>query len=83
MPPKQDWFITLEPLKQVLMLREMRQVASSGGKTVASANSKVGKVFSLDIPEAHLWSPDDPFLYDLQITLQGTTDEVSRSPYRT
>ena len=34
----------------------------------------------LEIPSARLWSPDDPFLYDLKVQLRqegGTRDEVS------
>jgi len=45
---------------------------SSGGTTVATATGMVGATIRIPIPNAHLWSPDDPFLYDLRVTLTGT-----------
>lgn len=43
-----------------------------------------GTELQLPIPKAHLWSPDDPFLYDLQVSLsdgknagKNTVDQVS------
>lgn len=36
------------------------------------AAGRVGQEFVLQIPNAHLWSPDDPFLYDLEVTLTGS-----------
>ena len=53
--------------------------ASSGGVTVGSANGSPGTAFYVPVPSPHLWSPDDPFLYDLKIQLKsGSTvvDEV-------
>jgi beta-galactosidase/beta-glucuronidase len=51
---------------------------SSGGMTVATATGPVGANIRIAIPDARLWSPDDPFLYDLRVTLTGTSggDEV-------
>ena len=40
-----------------------------GGKEVASQSGKAGEPIVLKIPEAKLWSPDSPFLYDLAVTL--------------
>jgi beta-galactosidase/beta-glucuronidase len=40
-----------------------------GGKVVASMKSAVGVPVELYVPDAKLWSPDSPFLYDLNITL--------------
>ncbi|KAH7101736.1 alpha-L-arabinofuranosidase B [Auriculariales sp. MPI-PUGE-AT-0066] len=44
-------------------------VVSSGGKAVANATGTVGEDLKVSIPNAHLWSPDDPFLYDLTVKL--------------
>ncbi|MBM2618109.1 AbfB domain-containing protein [Actinoplanes sp. LDG1-06] len=41
----------------------------SGGTVVGSASGTVGSSFRVPVPNAHLWTPDDPFLYDLRVTL--------------
>ncbi len=57
-------------------------VASSGGTTVANVNGTVGSEIDLPIASAHLWSPDDPFLYDLQVTLKnGSTTADATTSY--
>jgi hypothetical protein len=50
------------------------QVLSSGA-VVGTATGTVGTSFRIPVPGAHLWSPDDPFLYDLRVTL-GSGDAV-------
>ncbi len=52
----------------------------SAGTFVASATGSVGSPITIPVPAPHLWSPDDPFLYDVQIDLKlGSTvvDHVS------
>jgi len=44
--------------------------AFAGGRRVASATGPADAEFSLPVPNARLWSPDDPFLYDLQVRLR-------------
>jgi len=39
------------------------------GKEIASQTGKAGEPIVLKIPDAKLWSPESPFLYDLAITL--------------
>ena len=51
--------------------QEVKIVARAGGKDLAEASGKVGETVTLKIPEPHLWSPDDPFLYDLSAELGG------------
>ena len=55
-------------------------VALDGNKVVAQGQSTNGTYFYLPIKSPKLWSPDDPFLYNLKINLadaQGNTaDEV-------
>ena len=46
--------------------------ASSAGHPVGSSTGFVGEGFSLPVPQAHLWSFDDPFLYDLDVILLGS-----------
>jgi len=47
---------------------------------VASATGSVSSPMTISIPAPHLWSPDDPFLYDVQVDLKlGSTvvDHIS------
>jgi hypothetical protein len=46
-----------------------RVTALDGAQTIASAEGKAGEQIVLKIPDAKLWSPESPFLYDLDITL--------------
>lgn len=39
-----------------------------GGKPVADARQKLGEV-TIEVPDAKLWSPDSPHLYDLKVEL--------------
>ena len=43
------------------------------GKAVASATGKPGEEIILKVKSPKLWSPDAPFLYDLQVTLTDGT----------
>jgi hypothetical protein len=55
-------------------------VASVGGVPIGTATGGADVALSLPVTNTHLWSPDDPFLYDLQVTLQddaGPIDQVS------
>lgn len=44
--------------------------ALAAGKEVGHVTGPANKELSLPIAAMHLWSPDDPFLYDLRITLK-------------
>ena len=59
---------------------QVNAVALAGGEAVASAQGKAGTSFYLPLKDVRLWSPDDPFLYDLKLTLTDskgrTKDEV-------
>jgi beta-galactosidase/beta-glucuronidase len=44
-------------------------VALEAGKEVARVRGEPGEELTLPIPNPHLWSPDDPFLYDLRIEM--------------
>ncbi len=45
-------------------------VASADGRQVASATGPRGGASKLSIPNAKLWSPESPFVYDLKVTLK-------------
>jgi hypothetical protein len=48
----------------------------SGGQVVGTATGTIGANIRVPVPNARLWSPDDPFLYDLRVTLGGTGGET-------
>ncbi|MBI1899635.1 MAG: beta-galactosidase [Planctomycetia bacterium] len=52
--------------------RPLQVAVSAGGKDVAYGDGQANKEFSVKIPNAHLWSPDDPFLYDLEVSVAGS-----------
>lgn len=58
---------------------EVRAAALAGGQVVAQTRvdcpSAVAEVV-LEVPEARLWSPDDPFLYDLVVSLHRDEESV-------
>jgi len=47
----------------------VRAVARDHGRVVGRASGAAGTELKLPVPKATLWSPDSPFLYDLQVTL--------------
>lgn len=51
-------------------------VVSSNGTKVSSASGSATKPLSVKVANPHLWSPDDPFLYDLSIKLKNANGKV-------
>jgi alpha-L-arabinofuranosidase B-like protein/glycosyl hydrolase family 2 len=51
---------------------QARAEVLSGGQVVGTATGAIGAHLRVPVPNARLWSPDDPFLYDLRVTLTGT-----------
>ena len=49
--------------------------ALDGTRVVGSATGRVGETIAVSVPNAKLWSPADPFLYDLSVHL-STGDAV-------
>lgn len=55
-------------------------VKDRDGKEVASMTGQAAnKTLRITIPNAHVWSPEDPYLYDVDITLNkdGKSDKIS------
>lgn len=53
---------------QVLLLAE--------GKTVATATVEQGQTAELSVPQMQLWSPENPYLYDMQVKVIKDGKEV-------
>lgn len=57
----------------------LKITALDGGKEVASSTIKPGEQTVLTIPDAKIWAPGNPFLYDLKVTVirnSKVVDEV-------
>ncbi|GFH77073.1 hypothetical protein Sgou_17430 [Streptomyces gougerotii] len=54
--------------------REVRVTVLDGGKEVGTATGAAGEELSVSVPDPRLWSPDDPFLYDVRAELPPAGD---------
>ena len=51
-------------------------VAGPGGAVVARSSDKPGTPVRVPVPNPRLWTPDDPYLYDLKVRLVNPTGKV-------
>jgi hypothetical protein len=51
-------------------------VSEPGGSVVAAASGKAGERIGVAIPKPRLWSPGDPYLYDLKVVLVRPSGKV-------
>ena len=58
----------------------VRVTALAGGQTVAESVNRIDRPHTLTIPNARLWSPDDPYLYDLRVELFRVADPIALPP---
>ncbi len=52
--------------------------ATAEGKVVGTGSGIAGEVIALPVPDSRLWSPDDPFLYDLTVSAKSGTGVEDR-----
>ncbi|WP_285009257.1 glycoside hydrolase family 2 protein [Pedobacter faecalis] len=69
---------------QITVSADVAQITAAaldGKKVISETKAQAGTTFYLPVPNPKLWSPDDPFLYDLKLTLYDksgkVTDEVT------
>lgn len=48
---------------------KVRAAFRTGNEVVATGEAEAGQAISVTISDMHLWTPDDPFLYDIDIEL--------------
>ena len=63
-------------LSDELPEHEIRIELWENNKLVTQVNGCQCQKIILDVPDAHLWSPNDPFLYDLKFTLNAENQIV-------
>ncbi len=51
-------------------------VSTPGGEEVARTIGPAGKTLRVRVPNPHLWTPDDPYLYDLKVRLLSPVSKV-------
>ncbi|MCH7403530.1 beta-galactosidase [Belliella kenyensis] len=57
---------------------KVKVVALADGKEVASQEGSIGNVIDLKIPSPKHWSPDSPFLYDLEVSLMSGNKVIDK-----
>jgi hypothetical protein len=55
---------------------QAKVVVLAGGIGIIQAQARPNQPITLEIPGAHAWSPEDPFLYDVQVTLSRHGDKL-------
>lgn len=56
----------------------VQAVATDAGRVVGTVTGAANAQLTLPVPHAHLWSPTDPHLYDLSVTLVHGSQRVDR-----
>ncbi|MFF6996882.1 PA14 domain-containing protein [Streptomyces sp. NPDC008313] len=67
-PDVDDSRVTIEP-RGVRDGVRVTATAYDGKRRVGTVSGRTGAPLTLDIAKPHLWSPDDPFLYKLKVTV--------------
>ena len=72
--------LTVDVCTQNTQMGDIVEVSVKDGATVvATARAAVNQTIELNIPDAKLWSPDTPFLYDMEVVLHSRGRVVDRT----
>ncbi|MBY0149248.1 PA14 domain-containing protein [Neobacillus niacini] len=58
---------------QNLENKTIEAIVYQKGKKVGVASGKAGETFAVSVPNPHLWTTKDPYLYDLQVNVKDNT----------
>lgn len=73
---QEEAIITVNASTQKTGNLQVEILAKAGEKIVGSAQGDFNTAIHVPIPEPHLWSPDDPFLYDLEIRIVDSLETI-------
>lgn len=74
--------VTVTPIVEGNQAAEVSVSVMDGETEVAAGKTSNGKAVTLTVPDAKLWSPDSPFLYDLKISVNGSDSVMSYAGIR-
>jgi hypothetical protein len=73
--------VTVRPAAGTSPAARVTATAYAGHKAVGTVSGKAGDTLRLAIANPRLWSPDDPFLYDLKVQLSDGRSKDSVGSY--
>ncbi len=74
-PDKNRVLVRVETEGDMSELKLVARVVKDG-RTVTEATGKVGSPLMLFVKDGHLWTLEDPYLYDLEIALEGSNGKA-------
>jgi hypothetical protein len=79
-PDIQNQVLKIKAVAEGVQNETVQVIVKKGNEIIGTKIGNTGEEIPVPVPNARLWSPDDPFLYDLEVRLKSgnqTTDEVA------